>query len=567
MVPWMLRMRTGQTATLLDVALDNARSAPHQLAYEMDEQRLTWAQLADASSRVAHVLSRAGVARGDVVALIGRNSPFYIALILGITRVGGVAALVNPHLRKRPLAHAVETSGARVAVVEQALEQALRSADNITDQLADVLVYGGGPMDQKLTDAPAKPYPPATIDDEQDFVYIYTSGTTGLPKPCRVSHTRALTAGSGFGHLVYEFRPGDKLYSVLPLYHSSALLLGVAATMVCRIPMAIRESFSASAFWDDVHRYGATTLLYIGELCRYLVNTPEHPRERRNSIRMATGNGLRPDVWPKFRDRFGIHDIREFYGATEAPGFIVNLTGREGSVGRMPLNGFGLLRLVQFDVDRDELIRDRKGHCIPCGPGEVGELLIRIPKSTQPGLDFRGYTDADATEKKIIRNAFGADDAYFRTGDLLRQDDDGFFYFVDRIGDTYRWKGENVSTAEVADVITKNDGVKEAAVVGVHVPGMDGQAGLIAVVTDGDFDPDHLWDAASDLPSYAQPRFVRVLPSLSTTGTFKIQKSQLKQEGADPSRVSDSLYVRTDTGYVPLTQALWDDIVDGRVKL
>ncbi len=569
-VPWILRFRFGRTESLLDVALDNAKDAPHELALEMDENRLTWAQLADASSRIAHVLTSAGVTEGDVVAIFARNSPFYVALLLGVTRVGAIAALINTNLRKAPLRHAIEVSHAKVAVTEESLEDTLRQADDTSEAgglLDSVLVFGNGPMDQALADASPTPFPPVSVDKEKDFVYIYTSGTTGLPKPCRVSHGRAIAAGASFGHLVYEFTPGDKLYSVLPLYHSSALLLGVASAMVCRVPMAMRESFSASAFWDDVHRYKATALLYIGELCRYLVNTPPHPKERPNPIRVATGNGLRPDVWPKFVERFGIKNIREFYGATEAPGFIINLTGREGSVGRVPLNGYGMLKLVHYDVDRDEHIRDEKGHCLVCTPNEVGELLIRIPESAQPGLEFRGYTDAEATAKKVMQNPFGDGENYFRTGDLLRQDADGFFYFVDRIGDTFRWKGENVSSAEVADVITKNNGVKEAAVVGVHVPGMDGQAGLIAVVTDGEFNPAKLWKAAGELPAYAQPRFVRVLSSLSTTGTFKIQKSQLKQDGVNPAEIQDTLYLRTDTGYVPLTTELWDEVISGRVKL
>lgn len=569
-VPWILRFRFGRTESLLDVALDNAKDAPDELAFEMDDDRLTWAQLADTSSRVAHVLKAAGVTEGDVVAVFARNSPFYVSLLLGITRIGGVAALINTNLRKAPLRHAIEVSRAKVAVTEAFLEDALRQAEDASEAgtvLDNVLVCRGGPMDQALADAPSTPFPPVSVDKEQDFVYIYTSGTTGLPKPCRVSHGRAIAAGASFGHLVYEFAPGDKLYSVLPLYHSSALLLGVASAMVCRVPMAMRESFSASAFWDDVDRYQATALLYIGELCRYLVNTPPHPKERPNTIRVATGNGLRPDVWPKFVERFGIDNVREFYGATEAPGFIINITGREGSVGRAPFNGYGTLKLVRYDVDRDEHIRDDKGHCIVCKPNEVGELLIRISETAQPGLEFRGYTDAGATAKKVMHDAFGDGEDYFRTGDLLRADSDGFFYFVDRIGDTFRWKGENVSSAEVADVITKNNGVKEAAVVGVHVPGMDGQAGLIAVVTDGEFNPAKLWKAAGELPTYAQPRFVRVLSELSTTGTFKIQKSQLKQDGVNPAEIPDALYLRTDTGYVPLTRELWREVVSGRVKL
>jgi fatty-acyl-CoA synthase len=428
-------------------------------------------------------------------------------------------------------------------------------------------VFDDDPYAGLLAQTPTTPYPAAPVKSDEDFIYIYTSGTTGLPKPCRVSHARAVLAGVGFGPLMYQFGPGDKLYCVLPLYHANGLLLGASSAMICRVPMAIRPSFSASAFWDDVHRYGATAILYIGELCRYLVNSPPHPRENPNPVRVAVGNGLRPDIWPRFKARFGIDTVREFYGATEAPGFIANISGREGSVGRVPLGGAGWLRLAHYDVDKDEHPRDERGFCIPCGTDEVGELLIRVPKVSTGGLAYRGYTDETATRKKLFDNVFRKGDQYFRSGDLLRRDRDGFFYFVDRIGDTFRWKGENVSTAEVADVITHGDGIDEATVVGVPVPNMEGQAGLAAVVPSGRFDPDRFWRAVSDLPAYAQPRFVRVMGDLAKTGTFKIQKNDLRKDGADPTKVSDPLYVRTDAGYEMLTRERWNDIKEGRLKL
>jgi fatty-acyl-CoA synthase len=337
--------------------------------------------------------------------------------------------------------------------------------------------------------------------------------------------------------------------------------------MICRVPTVMRRSFSASAFWDDVHRYEATAILYIGELCRYLVNSPPHPKERPNPVRVAVGNGLRPDIWPRFKARFGIETIREFYGATEAPGFIANLSGREGSVGRVPLGGAGWLRLVKYDVDAETHTRDERGFCIECAPNEPGELLIRVPKLATGGLSYRGYTDEAATDQKLMRDVFKRGDVYFRSGDLLRRDRDGFFYFVDRIGDTFRWKGENVSTAEVADVITQDEGIDEATVIGIHVPNMDGQAGLAAVVASGRFDPGRFWRVVSDLPNYAQPRFVRVMTDLAKTGTFKIQKTELRNDGVDPTRIGDPLYVRTSDGYQPLTPERWSEVKEGRLKL
>ena len=566
-VPWLLRARLNRIESLLQVVLGNADKTPDDLALEMASQRFTWSQFADASSRVAHVLAEAGSKPGDVIALLGLNSPFYLAAILGISRIGGTAALINSNLQGRPLAHAIDTSGARTVLVESSLEEALRRCDEVCAKADEIFVYGSGALDEHVASAPAAPYPPASVRSEHDFVYIYTSGTTGLPKPCRVSHARAIMAGASFGPLVWEFRPNDKLYCVLPLYHSSALLLGAASAMVCRTPMAMRARFSVREFWSDVHRYEATAVLYIGELCRYLVNTPPSAQEKPNPIRIAAGNGLRPDVWSRFQERFEIDDIREFYAATEAPGFIVNLSGKQGSVGHAPLNGLGMMSLVRYDVNRDEHVRDRRGFCIRCEPGEAGELLIKVPEVTTPGLEYRGYTDEAATAKKLMQDVFKTGDKYFRTGDLLRQDAQGFFYFVDRIGDTFRWKGENVSTAEVADVITQSDAFDEATVVGVKLPAMEGKAGLVAVVPSGEFDRKAFADAVTDLPSYAQPRFVRVMDGLRKTGTFKIQKATLESDGVDPSVITDPLYVRTPSGYETLTQDRWTELLDGRLQL
>lgn len=564
--PWWWRTRRGKVSSVLDVVIRNASEAPNDLAFEMDDDRWTWADLERTTSKVAHLLSAAGVGPRDVVAILAENSPFYVAAVLGVTRLGATAALINTHLKGRPLDHAIEASHAEVALVSEALEAGLRSS-GAADRLRKIIAFGEDPHGGPLAEASSTAFPPAPVELEDDFVYIYTSGTTGLPKPCRISHERALFAGAGFGPVMFEYQPGDKLYCVLPLYHSSALLLGAVTSIMSRVPTAFRRSFSASAFWDDVHRYEATALLYIGELCRYLVNSPPHPKERPNPIRVATGNGLRPDVWPEFKRRFGIDLIREFYGATEAPGFIGNISGREGSVGRVPFGDFGgMYRLVRYDVDADEHPRDDKGFCIPCEIGEPGELLIKLTNASS-GLEYRGYTDEKASRAKVMNDVFKKGDEYFRTGDLLRRDAEGFYYFVDRIGDTFRWKGENVSTAEVADVIGQSNAFVEATVTGVPVPNMEGQAGLAAVVPVDGFDLDEFARVVAELPSYAQPRFVRVMADLDKTGTFKIQKTTLRNQGIDPSSVADPLFVRTESGYEPLTDERWNEVKEGRLKL
>jgi fatty-acyl-CoA synthase len=567
-VPWLLKARADRDESLIKVILDNAKAAPDELAFEMGQVRLTWSDVDKLTSKVAHVLTDLGVKKGDVVALLGNNSPFYLVVIFAVARMGATTALINSHLEGAPLAHALRVSTARIALVERRFADLVRRRDDLREQLTQIIAYGDSELEQLMAKVPSTPFQRVPVSVTADYVYIYTSGTTGLPKPCRVTHARSLIAGAGFGTLMFQLRPGDKVYSVLPLYHSSALLIGVGSCVITRTPIAMRESFSAKAFWPDVQRYGATAMLYIGELCRYLVNSPPNEAEKNNPLRVAVGNGMRADVWEPFQSRFQIERVREFYSATEAPGYIFNLVGKVGSVGHVPVRRLGRLKLARYDVERDELIRDDRGYCIECGPNEVGELLIKLEVNPKSAIgQFAGYTDPAATKKKMLDNVFEDGDRYFRSGDLMRFDDNDFFYFVDRIGDTYRWKGENVSTAEVAEVLGATPGVREAAVSSVLVPGMEGQAGLAAVVCDGDFDLSAFWRVAQGLPAYAQPRFVRVLGQLDTTGTFKIQKTQLRQEGVDPNRVPDPLFLRQDDGYVQLTPELWRDITGGRVRL
>jgi fatty-acyl-CoA synthase len=509
------------------------------------------------------------VKKGDVVALMGTNSPLYLATVYGVNRLGATTALINSNLEGHPLSHAITACGAKVAIVEQKFVEAVRSRADLKTRLERVFSFNSGDFEDRLAEAPARAFPRVPMTAADDYVYIYTSGTTGLPKPCRISHGRAVVAAASFGPLFFGLGPGDKMYNVLPLYHSNALLLATGSCIMTRTPMAMRASFSAKAFWDDVQRYNATAMIYIGELCRYLVNTPPCEAEKNNPMRVALGNGLRPDVWEVFQKRFGITDVREFYGATEAPGIIVNLTNKTGSVGRVPMRRLSHMKVVRYDVDTDDYVRDAQGLCIECEPNEVGELLIKLDESPRSAAsEFRGYTDGAATDKKMVRNVFEHGDRFYRSGDLMRYDEEDYFFFVDRIGDTYRWKGENVSTAEVADVLAQTPGVRETTVCGVKVPGAEGQAGLAAIITEnGSFDPQALWKTAQELPTYAQPRFVRVLDSFATTATFKIQKTQLKKEGVDPVTQAGRIYVRQDNGYVPLTPDIWKEILEGRGRL
>jgi len=355
----------------------------------------------------------------------------------------------------------------------------------------------------------------------------------------------------------------------------------LGATMFSGAALALRRRFSASGFWDDVRRHDATAFQYIGEFCRYLVSQPPRPDDRDHEIRVAIGNGLRPDIWAEFRDRFGIPRILEFYGATEGNVAFMNFENKEGSVGRYPS---ALLRrvmsnakLVRFDVETESHARGPDGFCVECAPGEPGELIGRIPEGDRGSGRFEGYTSKEATDQKILRDVFEPGDAWYRTGDLLRRDAEGFHYFVDRIGDTFRWKGENVSTQEVAEVLAGFPGLDMINVYGVEVPGADGRAGMMAFVPAvgpgaapaGDappFDGRAFHAFVSErLAPYAAPLFVRVLQQPELTGTFKLRKVTLQQEGFDPAGVSDPLFVRDDAAgaYVPLTPERFAEIQRG----
>jgi fatty-acyl-CoA synthase len=360
------------------------------------------------------------------------------------------------------------------------------------------------------------------------------------------------------------------MYNVLPLYHSAGGVCAIGPALLTGGSVILRRKLSVHEFWDDVHRYQATLFQYIGELCRYLLNAPPSRYECDHRIRAITGNGLRPDIWQNFQTRFRIPKIIEFYGATEGNVSMLNYDGTVGAVGRIPSYARPLLttRIVKFDVEKEMPVRGPDGFCIECADNEVGETIGKI--TAEPGRTFDGYTKAADTEKKVLSDVFEKDDRWFRTGDLMRRDAHGYFYFVDRIGDTFRWKGENVATSEVSEVISVYPGVKEANVYGVAVPGMDGRAGMAALVTATGFSIAGLAQALrGNLPAYARPVFVRLLPELEITGTFKQRKVELVRQGFDPYTIHDPLYW-LDPGteqYVPLTRADYAAILSGGVKI
>ena len=400
------------------------------------------------------------------------------------------------------------------------------------------------------------------------FLYIYTSGTTGYPKPAIVRHTRYILAGIGLSACSASVAD-DVIYAPLPLYHGESNFVGFSVAVRTGGGFASRRRFSASEFLDDVRRHGATAFVYVGELCRYLLRQPPTPHDRDHRLRLAVGAGLRPDIGELLQQRFGIARIVEMYGATEGNVSLMNRSGRVGSVGRAHPFQHHNLRLARYDFQREELVRGRDGFLVECEIDEPGELLGRITSGGP--MRYDGYADSQATESKVIRNAFASGDAYFRTGDILRRDRDVYYYFVDRVGDTFRWKGENVATQEVAEILNAAPAVSETNVYGVQIPGTDGRAGMAAVVLapNATFDPAAFYAHAEQLPPYARPLFVRIVPAMDVTGTLKQRKGDMQQQGYDPSRITDPLFYRDDASasYVPLTPELYHRINRGEVRL
>ena len=533
-----------------------------------DRENFTYRHLNARANQYARWARSVGVGRGDTVALMMTNRPEFMAIWLGIARAGGATALINTGQTGPALGHSLRIVKARWAIVEDRLLDAFESATP-SEQTLDVFAHGEAGARPRV-DIAVGAFPdgnlegdervPLTINDR--CIYVYTSGTTGMPKAANINHYRVQLAMLGFAGVIGA-RSSDRMYVCLPMYHTNGGVLGPGSVMAVGGSCFIRDRFSASEFWADLKRQRCTAFVYIGELCRYLVNTPPTPSEADHGVRLCFGNGLRPDVWQTFRARFDIPRVIEFYAATEGNCSMFNFDGTPGAVGRIPawLERRFPVKVVEFDVATEMPCRDAAGRCIECRPDQVGEAIGQILNDPErPANRFEGYADATATERKILRDVFTPGDAWFRTGDLLRRDARGYFFFVDRIGDTYRWKGENVATSEVAEALTSFPGLREAIVYGVPVPGVDGKAGMASVVVDDStrFDPVAFFaHVSSRLADYARPTFVRLADHLDVTGTFKQRKVDLVAQGFDPSASADPVFVADPIAgsYVPVDAA------------
>jgi fatty-acyl-CoA synthase len=540
---------------------------------------LSYRALAERSSRYARWALIQGLKPGDVLCLLLENCPEYLAIWLGLTRAGLTVSLLNTHLTGAPLAHCVRIVSPKAVIAGAAFGERLEAIRAEIGPLPIWLHGGDGSglprVDLVASELAGEPLAeserPAPSLAER-ALYIYTSGTTGLPKAAVVSHYRVMQWTHWFAGLM-DIRPSDRMYNCLPMYHSIGGVVAAAAPLVAGGAVVVRERFSASRFWEEVREERCTLFQYIGELCRYLLASPPGHAEREHSLRLACGNGLRAEVWTAFQSRFGIPQILEYYAATEANFSLYNCEGRPGSIGRIPafLSHRYPVALVRSDEATGLPLRDAEGRCLRCAAGEAGEAISRLPGGGDGrGSPFEGYADAQATERKVLHDVFAPGDAWYRTGDLMRRDEQGFFYFLDRVGDTFRWKGENVSTTEVASALATCQGVADVAVYGVTVPGAEGRAGMAALVVGPDFDlATFRRESAAGLPEYARPRFLRLVPTLEVTGTFRQRKQELVLQGYDPLRIKDALFFddAAQGAYIRLDEALYRRLLGGRERL
>jgi acyl-CoA synthetase (AMP-forming)/AMP-acid ligase II len=562
-----------------------------------EHRRLTFKDMDMFSNQLAHWLIGQGIKTGDVVAMYMENKAEFIAWWLALTKIGAQVAMINYNVKQKGLVHCIKVANSKAVVFDY------ETADNIFDSASELegltMIHWGG--------APTQPFKSVAVVNHDGllsmprdgssfaamrkgmkmadtFGFIYTSGTTGLPKAATIMHVKFVSMGSLI--LASGLGPGDRLYTCLPIFHSAGGGIGVMGCILTGATLVLAKKFSASRFWPEISAYGCTGFQYIGELGRYLVNyAREHPEVLKipHNLKLAVGNGMRPEVWDEFQDGFRIPLVAEFYGATEGNGVLVNFSqigdkASRGAVGRAgSLLGKVLKsKIVKFNVETEEVVRGPDGFAIECELGEPGELMF--PNITDdPSKAFKGYTNEKDTAKKLLKDAFVKGDSWFRSGDLLSRDAKGYYFFHDRIGDTFRWKGENCSTMEVSEIVSSFEGITEANVYGVKVPGSDdGRACMVAISATPGAKLQTLEKLTAlqklcekELPKYAQPLFLRFLPEMEITGTFKHQKVQLREQGCNPSVVTDQMFWLSPSGkkYESFRLPEYQALENGRSKL
>ena len=557
----------------------NVESFGDHPAIMFEGTTLTWKELNAQANRFANTLKAEGIGKGDVVSLFMENRIEFISCALAIQKIGAVAAMINTNLHGASLQHCITATNSRLCIFGSELSDGIEGVRDSLEMDSESGYLGVPDTDGKLPDwcrnlvqashnqSESNPVDSKEIQLGDVAMYIFTSGTTGLPKAAVMGHRRFLQTATLSATAGLHCTADDRIYICMPLYHGTSLLIGAGAAITSGACMFLRRRFSASSLLGEVREHNINCMIYVGELCRYLMNTPRQPDDHVNPLTSLMGNGLRPDIWREFRKRFGIERITEFYGASEGNVAFANLFNKDETIGLTSSK----VALLKYDVESAEVVRNENGFCIEADPGENGLLVGHINEEAE----FEGYTDPSATEKKIMRNVLEQGDAWFNTGDLLKTVDVGFalgyshYQFVDRVGDTFRWRSENVSTNEVAEIINQNQQVFICNVYGVPLPEAEGKAGMVAVCLQENEDSLDVVEFSSfvesHLPSYARPVFVRVKQDLDTTGTLKLVKRDLQDEGFDLSRVSDPIYVckPRENHYEPLEHEFAQKIASG----
>ncbi|MFC0445035.1 long-chain-acyl-CoA synthetase [Pseudidiomarina halophila] len=556
---------------------------PDRILLKFADRQYSYADFNHWVNQLAHTLKDYGIKRGDCVGLLFRNSPEQVAWAFAINKLGATAGMLNPKQRNGQLAHSIRVIQPCLVIATNEFAENLNEVTGELSASCRIFLSGpdskAAPLDtgqEKFVDL--QPYlapyrdlrhcsnPPETADirlGENSF-YVLTSGTTGLPKAAAMTHLRWYKAGIGFGRMAIGLKPEDTVYNTLPLYHNTALSIALSSVIMTGCTLALAEKFSATQFWSEVRRFNATCFVYVGELCRYLLQQPKDVMDASNPVHAILGNGLRPELWDQFQKRFAIPRICELYGASEGNVAFVNAFNLKRTVGFSPMT----YAIVQFDFEHETPRRDATGRLQKVAKGEVGLLLTEVSAKAP----FDGYThNPEANQAKLFHDVFKPGDCWFNTGDLVRRQGYRHIAFVDRVGDTFRWKSENVATTEVEAQVTTFSDVVEAVAYGVKVPFTEGRAGMVSVVLQQgrEFNPHAFYQHLSaKLPDYALPRFVRLRDAHELTTTFKVKKSQLKRESFSLTDITDKLFVLLDTqqGYQPLDEPTYRAINSGKVR-
>ncbi|XP_043476759.1 long-chain fatty acid transport protein 4-like isoform X1 [Leptopilina heterotoma] len=568
-------------STVMKIFRERTRLYPNKPCFIFEGRIWTNADIDKYSNQIASVFQKAGYSKGDAVALMMPNKPEFIATWLGLGKIGVVTALINTNLRLNSLVHCLKVAKVKGIIFSKELTFAI---DEIWETVSDlekfkqgcgenVSTNGAKNLDQQLSEASTgQPIVDREPGYRDKLLYIYTSGTTGLPKAALIPNSRYLLVTMATYHMLGLRSDSDIMYNSIPLYHMAGGLVGTGCALVKGIPSVLRTKFSVTAYWTDCIKYNCTLAQYLGEICRYLLSAPPRPEDTAHPVRLMVGNGMRPQLWQDFVNRFKIEQITEVYGSSEGNANIVNVDNQVGAVGFVPSilpKSLHPVALIKINPETCEPIRGSNGFCIRTETNEPG-MFIGLIKQGNASREFNGYLDEEASKKKIIENVFVKGDKAFLTGDILVQDELGYFYFKDRTGDTFKWKGENVATAEVEGVVSNVAGHRDTTVYGVQVPGIEGRAGMAAIV-----DPDCLLDFKAlaegldkALPSYARPIFLRIVKELEMTSTFKLKKITLQKEGFDPNKIQDKVYFRDgNKEYVEVTPELYEKIITGAAKL